>query len=237
MIVNTPSSKLVRKPTRTQQKKQKKEVMTELKNIIEKEMKKTGDSIVLQNRLSWSKFDNNRKQEGLVTPCRKRISDSETPPSKRKKKHGMSRENLPIDKDKLLEEAKQWETNTLINWSKLGTKYRLTVPNRGQILKEFLSSRNIPCASEQQRLCRTSRRVKKRLPNSNVSFPMHDPIKKQKQKVKHKIDSGEIQVGEKIVPTEYMTYARNEQANSISKITKQVFARKITIEHIREKIL
>ncbi len=38
--VSTPSSKLVRKPTKTQQKKQRNEVMTDVKNIIQT---KTGD--------------------------------------------------------------------------------------------------------------------------------------------------------------------------------------------------
>ena len=64
---------------------------------------------------------------------------------------------------------------------------------------------------------------------------MHDPVKKQKQKVTNKISSGEIQIGEKIVSTEYTTYARNEQANSISQITKQVFAREIPLNIIIRK--
>ena len=150
-----------------------------MKQSIQNGMDENGDTVVLWNRISWSTFDKIRKQEGLVVPKdRKRINDIyEQTPTPKRKKHGFNEENMPIDTTKLLKEAQSWDPNSRINWTELGTKYGLTIANRGQVIKEFLSQHGIPAAC---RLNRTPRRSKKKLPGS---FPMHQPVCKQNRKL------------------------------------------------------
>jgi len=102
----------------------------------------------------------------------------------------------------------------------LGTKYGLTIANRGQVIKEFLSQHDIPAVCTQQRPNRAPRRSKKKLPGGRVSFPMHQPVCKQKQKVANKVTSGEIQIGREIVQTTYSSYTTDSSTLSISEITK-----------------
>jgi len=155
----------------------------------------------------------------------------------KRKKCGFNEENMPIDTTKLLEEAQSWDPNIRINWTELGTKYGLTIANRGQVIKEFLSQHDIPAACTQQRPNRAPRRSKKKLPGGRVSFPMHQPVCKQKQKVANKVTSGEIQIGREIVQTTYSSYTTDSSTLSISEITKQNSAREIPIMHIRQKLL
>ena len=82
----------------------------------------------------------------------------------KRKKCGFNEENMPIDTTKLLEEAQSWDPNIRINWTELGTKYGLTIANRGQVIKEFLSQHDIPAACTQQRPNRAPRQSKKKLP-------------------------------------------------------------------------
>ena len=239
VIEETPKSKLVKKPTSSQRLKQKRNILREIKQSIQNEMDENGDTLVLRNRISWSAFDKIRKQEGLEMPKdRKQSNDNcEQTPVPKRKKHGFNAENIPIDTTKLLEEAQSWGPNSRINWTELGAKYGLTIANRGQVIKEFLSQHNIPAARTQQRPNRVPRRSKKKLPGGQVSFPMHQPVHKQKQKVANKVTSGEIQIGRGVVQTSYSSYAIDPSTLSISETTKQTSAREIPIIHIRQKLL
>ena len=55
-----------------------------------------------------------------------------------------------IDQQALLQEASTW---AIINWSAVGSRYGLTQPNRGQIIKEFSAETTIASArnSEQSK--------------------------------------------------------------------------------------
>ena len=81
--------------------------------------------------------------------------------------------------------------------TQLGRKYGLTTANCGQVVKEYLAEQGIPAALENQRSQRAQRRSKRRLPGGKVSFPMYQPLKKQKEQVQERIDSGEICIGKK----------------------------------------
>ena len=129
VLVDIPSSKLVSKPNhRTRLSEKRKEI----KNTIQNEINTDSDMLVLQNRISWAKFDNVRKTQGL----RKSVLEKSEKTPNQKGKHGCNSENLLIDKNKLLQEAKVWQPGQHINWTQLGQKYGLTTPNCGQIVKE-----------------------------------------------------------------------------------------------------
>lgn len=106
-------------------------------------------------------------------------------------KHGCSA-NLQIDKEKLLDEARKMEgrrDNKLI--SIIGTKYGLLTQNRGQLIKEFLAEHNIQAAKTVERQTRAHRRSKKK------------SLSPVKERVKERIDSEEIYLGEEVVRTTY----------------------------------
>lgn len=83
-----------------------------------------------------------------------------------------------MDTEQLLAEANTWSPSETINWSEVGSRYGLTTPNRGQVIKEFLKEQNIPAAKVAQRTARAPRRAKKRLRGKNIfsnvpaSFPL-----------------------------------------------------------------
>ena len=105
MLANTPNSKLIKRPTSDERKKQRRKIEDKVKKGVAKQM--DGQATVLQNRVSWRKYDNIRRTNGLTaatgTPNRKRPSS--TPSAK--KRHGSKVDSLQLDKEKLLSEARQ----------------------------------------------------------------------------------------------------------------------------------
>ncbi len=236
LITETPEYKLINRPTKSEEKRVRRKILHEVKENVQDEMNDSSDSLVLQNRISWSTFDKIRKQEGLT---RKRKNESETSSFPKQRKHGHNHLEFLIDTDQLLDEARQWGDGKIVNWTALGTKYGLTSSNRGQVIKEYLANYNVPFALVPQRENRAPRRAKKKLPGSGgrVSFPMYQPVKKQKEKLASKITNGEILLGREIVPTYYETFSVNHQINSITETSNKVYAREIPIMEIRKKLL
>lgn len=96
----------------------------------------------------------------------------------RKHKHGCNSQNLNVDKDQLLQEARSWAHNETVTWTEIGRRYGLTTPNCDQIVKEYLAEQGIPAACICQQSQISQRRPKKLLPGGKVSFPMYKPIKR-----------------------------------------------------------
>ena len=67
-----------------------------------------------------------------------------------------------------------------------------------------------------------------------MSFPILAPVSKIKDNVREKIDSGEIYSGEEVIKT-YTSYTTNKE-NEIEAKQKHVFARKISLSHIRKEL-
>ena len=149
-------------------------------------MDESGAKVVMENRLSWNTFNKIRMTEGLVTK-RKCLDNSETLPLTKKKYHGCKPENLTINTNELLEEARKWAPQEHVNWSQLATRYGLlTTPNRGQVIKEILKEETIPTAFCVQEVSNTPRRPKKKFQSSRISFPMHKPVHIKSRKFKRK---------------------------------------------------
>ncbi len=141
LLTETPKSKLIKRPTKSQEKKVRRKILHEVKENVQDEMNDSSDSLVLQNRISWSTFDKIRKQEGLT---RKRLNESDNTSIPKRRKHGPNHLEGLIDTDQLIDEARGWSDGIIINWTDLGTKYGLTASNRGQVIKEYLANYNVP---------------------------------------------------------------------------------------------
>ena len=68
-------------------------------------------------------------------------------------------------------------------------------------MKEFLAKHDIPVAKVVQRS--GVRRAKMRLPGGEISQPTHSTVKFQKDKMKQRIESKDILIGEAVVPRVY----------------------------------
>ena len=170
VLTETPRSRMVLRPKRPTQLFEKRKVLRYIKNTIERDINANGETVVLQNRICWDKFDKIRKTHGL---CSKKPNVDEntcTTTVSRKRKHGCNSQNLNVDKDQLLQEARSWAHNETVNWKELGRRYGLTTPNCGQIVKEYLAEQEISAACICQRSQRSQRRPKKRLPGGRYPF-------------------------------------------------------------------
>ena len=124
-------------------------------------MNKSGDTVVLQNRLSWNSFEKVRKSQGLIGRKRKGVDENREEGSASKRKHGRTSSSLNIDKEQLLNEARTWQPDQPINWSQLGLRYGLSMGNCGQVIKEHLAEQGIIAAQRKQRTQRAQCRLKK----------------------------------------------------------------------------
>ena len=118
VLIETPKSKLICKPTSKEDKKKKKQTEKEMRNAIAKEKEELACNLVFENRLSWRTYDKLRKTEGMTTPKR----PAETQVQRRKRKYCTLSQTLHIDKEKLLHEAQLCQmTKMLIGQSWQGT--------------------------------------------------------------------------------------------------------------------
>ena len=200
-----------------------------------------GQATVLQNRVSWRKYDRLRQTSGLTstsdTPTRKRASTAtmdDTPPAK--KKHGCKVDSLQLDREKLLSEATEWSENDNINWSAKASEYGLSGANRGQTLKEYLQQEGIELALKKQRKSRAPRRQKKRVPGTSVCMPMPPPAKVERKKLQQRILNGEFTIREEVVEQE-STQMSITPDSDIVQTTTTFLARKAPLLKIRKSIL
>ena len=239
VLVETPKSKVIHKPTSAKRQSEKRKLLRQTSHQLKKIKEQESINMVLTNRISWRTFDKLNKMEGLVTPERKRqLPDAEEPAPKRK--HGCSSKNLPLDPlavERLLEEAKGWLSFEKVNWSQVASRYGLTSPNKGQIVKEFLEEQGIPAASTSRTPTRAPRRSKKKVQGGRLSIPMHRSLPLQRQNLQEKMASGKVSIGQEAVKSTYTQYALDSVNLTIVEKNKDVFARKIPFLCIREKLL
>ena len=237
VLSETPRSQICKKPTSNERKAEKRRLEREIRDDIQKEMDEHGAQIVMENRISWSAFNKIRKTEGLAsTPKRKRPDNSEGLPSTKRKRHGCKPDNLAINKEELLQEARMWIPQEHVNGSQLAARYGLTTSNRGQVIKEFLKEENIPAACVDQR-SNTPRRPKRKFKSGRTSLPMHKPISYQKQKIEEKVEKGELTIGEEVVASEYIRYKLDSDTNTLVEERDRMCARRIPFLQIRENLL
>ena len=93
-------------------------------------------------------------------------------PSPKNRTHTGSSEDIDVmDVPRLLEEARTWPADQVINWSEVARRYGVTKPNGGQHVKEVLAKFGIIAATQKQRPQQKPRRARKVL-FAGVPFPM-----------------------------------------------------------------
>ena len=147
VIEETPKSRLASPTNSRARQTQKRQILREIKEVIQSDMNENADKLVLQNRLSWNRSEKVRKSQGLATKTRKRkgrrTGENREEQSAKKRRHGCTSSSLNIDKEQLMSEACTWQPDENINWSELGCRYGLHTANRGQIIKEYLAEQGI----------------------------------------------------------------------------------------------
>lgn len=235
VLVETPKSHIVLKPTSEEKRQSRRKIEKNMKDAIAREKENQASDIVLQNRISWRTYNKLRKAEGLTTTPKRPAEDSSEGEPSHKKRFA---NNLEIDKEKLLREAQTWSSNEAINWSHLAREYGVYSSNGGQMLKEYLQQHEIPAASIHQRLSRAPRRSKKRISAcSNITMPMYPTVTKETTKLHKRIMTGEIVIGDEVVPTTYDYYSVDPETHILHANTVKVSARRIPLQKIREKLL
>ena len=233
VLEETPRARLVRRPDSRQRLSNKRQILREIKNQIQTDMNSEGDTLILQNRLGWNRFDNIRIDLGLSSTKRK-ITTTENAGLTRKRRHGCHPDTLTFEKDQLLQEARLWQPNEQVNWSQLGLRYGRSEPNRGQVIKEYLAEQGIQVAQNNQRKRRAPLRSKKRLRGGKVTFPMYSPVQKLQKKVSEMIESGDIPIGQEVVQTAFLRYTVQEE---LTLENTEVYAHKIPLLEIRKRLL
>ena len=232
VLVETPKSHIVRKTTSEERRKSRQKLEKNMKYAISQQKEDQASDLVFQNRISWRTYNKLRKAEGLTTPRKQSADGSGEGEPSLKKRCGDLSSTHDIDKEKLLGETRTWLPDRDVNWSELAREYGIQSSNGGQMIKEFLRQNDIPAASIQQRSSRAPRRCKKRVNAcSNITMPMYPTVMHEKAKLQERITTGEIVIGDKVVPTTYDYYSVDSETHV------NICARQIPLQHICEKLL
>ena len=230
VLVETPKSHLVCKKTSEERRKSRREIEKNVKHVISQQKEDQASDLVLQNRISWRTYNKLRKAECLTTPRKRPAECSGEGEPRHKKRFGDL--SITLDKEKLLGEARTWLPERNVNWSQLAREYGIQSSNGGQKIKKFLWQTDIPAASIQQRSSRAPRRCKRRVSaGTNITMPMYPTVMHEKAKLQERITTGEIVIGDKVVPTTYDYYSVDSETHALQANTVNICARRIPLKH------
>lgn len=95
VLIDTPRSRLSKKPTSDERKRERRRVEREVRDDIQKDKDEHGDQLVMRNRISWNAYNRIRKTEGLVATPKRKCRRDEDLPTEKKRKHGMQQHEEP----------------------------------------------------------------------------------------------------------------------------------------------
>lgn len=152
----TPEAGVSKKKSASERKKENRDKLREVKTAIQTEIRMKDNDLLFQNRLSFRKYNSIRMAESFENPTQAvvRSKSAATPTSRT---HGRSPESLPCDKDALLDEARTWSNDQIVNWTQLAKRYGVEGDNAGQSVKEYLASQSIPAAMKKAANHKTSK--------------------------------------------------------------------------------
>lgn len=174
---------------------------------------------------------------------RKRLAQSfcsphEQPPTKKKKKHLPSFENVPWDTEHLENTLHNWPAETPINWSAIAREHGIPGANGGQVAKEFAETHGINISliqSSTPNRKTTVRPTKKRLPGTDIAIPSNPPLSSIDRELKSMVASGHFILGEECAPYSITRFRIVNDQLSPQDVT--VHARKVPLKEIRERLL
>ena len=121
------------KETPTQRKGLKKRIATEFRDREKELFAETSVGAILQNRLSFAKYERLRKAKHFESPADQEERYRLTPPKRRTHVR-----RVDLDADSIISSFESWPAGVSINWTESAKKFNLEGGNAGQILKDLV---------------------------------------------------------------------------------------------------
>lgn len=154
----------------------------------------------------------------------------------RERRHSPKFENVPWDKEGLLDKLQNWPSGKKINWSALGREFNIPGANKGQVVKEFAKESGIIVHQLDKCPSHTRLRARKlRMPRTEVSVPKHRTAEGIRKDLVNMIESGELTLGEPCYPQKLKKYVVKD--GELQQKETVVYGKKISLLDIRKKLL
>ncbi|XP_076089854.1 uncharacterized protein LOC143061451 [Mytilus galloprovincialis] len=222
-IIKTVSKvmKLTPKKSKSQKTKTATKILKRNNIKIKNKLSSNGQDVrhFLASGKSFRKHDNDRMSMYFVTKAeaqqklKVKIEKQKNALLKPKKHYG-NFDHYTFEKEEFLSALRQFPHGSHVNWKKLGEQFNLTnkkgerPANAGQILMGFAQYNkintdqfNINMRVSNRDYIQRVRRAKKRL-SKGLTIPSTRSAKTIRQDIKHQIDNGVIDLGEKIAPSQ-----------------------------------
>lgn len=154
-------------------------------------------------------------------------------PTKKRKTHTGSFDNICWDGGALKEEVISYGDNHNVNWSELARRYEVRnrdgqlAKNGGQIIKEWLISENVDVRRFVTRNCESNTPVircrKRKAHGGEISVPVDVGQNELRKQLQEKLLSKEFTIGDMIVPRQVMFTLKNNSHIVLSSAILLVF--------------
>ncbi len=227
-LAKIPQLGVQKRKSATKKKKEKREVLRNIRNHINHQLADNATLTVLTENESIKKYRRKRLAQAFE-------GHKEDQPPPKKKKHSPSFENVTWDKEKVLNDVRNWPS-AKVNWSQLARDHNVGGKNGGQVVKEFCEASGIEVAAiSGSTPHRRNRAAKKRLLGGEISSPALPPPSTIKDELKNLMEGGRFLLGEACAP--YTLRKSKTKAGVVEVYDLQVQGRKIALIDLRQKLL
>ena len=221
------------KETPAQRNALKKRIATEFRDREMELFAETSVGAILQNRLSFAKYERLRKAKHFESPADREERYKLNPPKRRSHVR-----RVDLDADSIISSFESWPAGVAINWTESAKKFNLEGGNAGQILKDLVreyKGDDFCLALE----CRTTPRRKVRSKHRRIAFGVTSAIEPSaaaiKVAIESKIQKGEYVVGEPVCEQKINRLVIENGEVTASEVA--VAGRSIPLSEIRTRLL
>ena len=160
VITHCKDEQVERKKGKSQARKERRSLLRKCRDQVTQQMEMNAALFTLAEDESLSKYQRKRKSQSFETPSS----------PKKLKSHSPSSDNIVCDETQLLQDLRNFPTNTKINWSKFAREHGISNKNGGQIVKELAANDGIEVLKLECKENSPTRRVracKRKLPGMN----------------------------------------------------------------------
>ena len=223
---------LQKKQTPAERKREERKISRKNKEKQEEHMARTGMDSCLQDRVSFSAWERKRKRDSFEPPEAKRARYASQPPKSRS--HSPKTQNW--DTDAVLQAARSWPEDKVVNWSALARAHNVAGPNGGQIVKEYLQKNGIDVLKMEKRdVPRQRQRARKMKFGCGVSFPAQKSTEKIKEDIKSAVAEGRYILGEDCAGTVICKYVTTN--GEVERRELDIRGRKVSLLDLRRHLL
>ena len=230
-IVNDcPGLGIEKRQTPAQKKKDKRKIVKECVEHLEKIQGNRDAQMVLEEGLSLRSYNRIHLSQSFESPKQK----AERGISEHKKLHSPSQDSITWDTAAVMNELTNWNSEKKINWSELARKYGVPGRNGGQIIKEYAKCYGVDTYNLdglQENRVRRAKLLK--MPGNEISVPVSSTVEQVKQKWTSDIANGTYSIGETCAP-KTLTVMRATGGKVIEK-NEVIHSRKVPLTEIRER--